>query len=160
MTVLASLGGQVVAIIGISAFLLNNYQKFSYDKSALKQLYYQETKEEYTDSLTVSEDANLEDRKESSQSSWNENLRSRFRNRKEMMDLRYATYIFLPFLSCLCCCIMRRYNDEDNWYSRRRRSLDKFAIAKEKLKSEVDMKEIIKFQRVSKFLHRLQSTRR
>ena len=102
---------------------------------------------------------NLENRR-GTHLSWKENLRARFRNRKEMMKLRYPTYLCLPFLSCLCCCIMRRYDDEDNWYSRRRKSLAKFAIAKEKLKSEVDMKEIIKFQRVSKFLHRLQSTRR
>ena len=40
---------------------------------------------------------------------------------------------------------MRRYEDEDNWYSRRRKNLAKFAIAKDKFKSEVDMKEIIKF---------------
>ena len=39
MLVLGTLGGQVVAIIGISRFILKNYQKFSYYKAALLQLY-------------------------------------------------------------------------------------------------------------------------
>ena len=36
MTVLGNLGGQVVAILGISSFLISNFQQFSFDKSALK----------------------------------------------------------------------------------------------------------------------------
>ena len=56
---------------------------------------------------------------------------------------------------------MRRFEDDtDNWYTRRRLAMAKFAIAREKLKSEVDMKEIIVFNRVSKFLHRFHSTKR
>ena len=44
MDTLAQVGGQIIAILGISQFFLMNYQQFSYDKNALKQLYY-ETKE-------------------------------------------------------------------------------------------------------------------
>ena len=39
---LATAGGQIVAIIGISQFFLMSYQQFSYDKNALKLLYYEE----------------------------------------------------------------------------------------------------------------------
>ena len=160
MTVLGTLGGQIVAILGISRFFLFNFQKFSYDKSALKQLYHQEVNEqveEQPNSALVDHERQRRDTKYS----WKENLRARFRNRKEMMHLRYCTYLCLPILSCLCCCLMRRYeSDQNNWYSRRRLALAKFEIAREKLKSEVDMKEIIMINRVSKFLHRMQTSRR
>ena len=71
------------------------------------------------------------------------------------MNLTYMAFIFIPILKTCCCCCMRRYEESDNWYSRRIKSLAKFKIAREKLNSEVDMKSIVKFQRISKFLHKL-----
>ena len=55
---------------------------------------------------------------------------------------------------------MKRHEGSDSWYGRNKLSLEKFTIAKEKLNSEVDMKNIIIFQRISKFLMKLQSSRR
>ena len=40
---------------------------------------------------------------------------------------------------------MKRYENENSWYGRNKLSLAKFKIAKEKLNSEVDMKNIIIF---------------
>ena len=72
-----------------------------------------------------------------------------------MMNLPYISFLCVPILKSLCCCCMRKYEERDNWYSRSLQSLAKFKIAREKLNSEVDMKGIIKFQRISKFLIRL-----
>ena len=55
---------------------------------------------------------------------------------------------------------MRRYEDDDSWFSRSKRSIAKFQIAKDKLGEEVDMKNIIIYQRVSNFLNRIHSSRR
>lgn len=40
--VLASLGGQTSSLIGICAFIIGGYQLFSFDKSAMKRLYFEE----------------------------------------------------------------------------------------------------------------------
>ena len=146
MTVFAELGGQLIFILGFSNFMLAKYQKFAYDKAALKQLYYQEVNED--------EDRVVEDGQTNLSTSWRENLRKRFRNRKELMNLTYMAFLFVPILKSCCCCFMRGFESNDNWYSRRLKGLAKFKIAQEKLNSEVDMKAIIKFQRISKFLHK------
>lgn len=41
MESLAALGGQTVAIFGLVGFSVMHYQQFAYDRSALKQLYYE-----------------------------------------------------------------------------------------------------------------------
>ena len=127
-----------------------NYQQFSYNKNALKQLYYEIVKRSATDEEEAGDGFTTE---------WRTDMKQKLKNRQEM-NFRYLTYLLVPFLSCCCCCIMKRFEGEGSWYGRNKLSLAKFKIAKEKLNSEVDMKNIIIFQRISKFLQKLQSSRR
>ena len=144
MDTLATIGGQVIAILGISKFLLTNYQKFTYNKSALKKLYYESTENQEEIENTTN---------------WRLDMEQKLNSRQEM-TFSYVTFIFVKLLSNCCCCIMRRYENEKGWYGRNKRSLAKFKIAKEKLNSEVDMKNIVTFRRISTFLHKLQTKRR
>ena len=59
------------------------------------------------------------------------------------MTFTYLTFIMVPFLASCCCCFMKRYENSNGWYGQNKRSLAKFKIAKEKLNSEVDMKNIV-----------------
>ena len=112
---------------------------FAYERSALKMLYFEEVKAEESQEL---DDAN----------SWRDTLRKKFSNRREMMNLSYVSYLCIPFLSNFCCCLMKGCRESDNWYSRGKKTIAKFEIAKEKLNSEIDMKEVVRFCRISSFL--------
>ena len=128
-----------------------NYQYFSYNLHALKQLYYETGERAATGEVNPGGDEFTTD--------WRTDMKQKLQSRQEM-SFRYLTYLLVPLLSCCCKCIMKRYEGTDSWYGRNKLSLAKFMIAKEKLNSEVDMKNIIIFQRISKFLQKLQSSRR
>ena len=156
MSALSNIGGAAVTFIGIFSLLSKNYQKFAYDREALNQLFY-ETKNEPKEGDSEDDNGRLdkEDGRTSSSSyllSWQNELKHRFKDRKPIY-YSYMTQVAIVVLSKCCCCCIKKYEKRpDSWYARRKMSLQKFNIAREKLNGEFDMKNIITFLRISKLM--------
>lgn len=82
------------------------------------------------------------------------------------MNFSYFNYLAIMFLENACCCLVKHkeknIDDPKNekWFIKSKRSIEKFEIAKKKLDSEVDIKNIIQTRRITSFLNKINMTRR
>ena len=78
---------------------------------------------------------------------WKRDLKQKIRSRAPI-EYSYLTHLAVMFISSCCCCFVERCEARKGWYYRRKRSVAKFNIAREKLNSEVDMKNILGLLRI------------
>ena len=85
------------------------------------------------------------------------------------MNFSYFTYVMVPFLMHCCCCFLKNRGNlntdesdraNEKWFERSKRSIEKFELAKKKLESEIDMKNIINYTRITNFLNKIKTSRR
>ena len=75
----------------------------------------------------------------------------------------YPTFLTIKFLQNWCCCIVKRYDNEENkdgWYRRNAQQLRRLELAKQKLDQELDLEFFISINRITHFLNKIMFKRR
>lgn len=139
-----------MAFLGISRALLAGYTKFTYFKSALKKLYFEQIEHEVA-GLTASQMADG--------TKYHENAMQEKISRRAEISMQFSTFVYIKLVLSLCCCLMS-WRRRQGWHERKIRALKKFEVACQHLVAETDMVSLLSLQRISKFLQKVSLNRR
>ena len=140
---LSDIGGLFASLMAGASLALGSYQSFVAHKSILKRLYGEED-------LYASARRTL-NAKQISEPESKEILRAKIEKRKDF-NARFCSYTIISFAKAICCCFAPCCRT-----GKCRRLLDshkKFEIAKERLKTECDIQNMIEMNRVTRLLHK------
>ena len=99
------MGGQTIAVLGITRFLISSYVNYSYAMSALNELYF-----EGFSKPGAGDDLSRPSQFDGNQQRANfmqDAMKSSIDNRKSL-SIGYCTYLYFQILKLCCCCCLRR----------------------------------------------------
>ena len=137
---LSSFGGQAIAIIGISGWLLSGYQQFLFEKSRLQDFVFEKTASDGDDG----------DGSDSTSGQIMKHIKS-----LQPFSMNYLEYRLLSCFSSLCCKCCCNDQNRQSCYGRRMTRFRVFNDAKDKLVKELDMRQLLMFKRIGTMVNRV-----